>query len=146
MGRHPLVVRPLLPPFYIAQMQFHSDHSLLMQAVSELQQPNPNRVLLLDGPAAARVEFAEALAARLNGRIHRIAAPNAAAESYNADTILFFDEADSLFGKRSSVKDAHDRYANVAARYRVLILGTDNAETLPPHILQRARRVSLKGH
>ncbi|MFC0535008.1 AAA family ATPase [Pelagicoccus mobilis] len=26
--------------------------------------------------------------------------------------ILFFDEADALFGKRSAVKDAHDRYAN----------------------------------
>ena len=28
------------------------------------------------------------------------------------DWILFFDEADALFGKRTSVKDAHDRYAN----------------------------------
>jgi SpoVK/Ycf46/Vps4 family AAA+-type ATPase len=32
------------------------------------------------------------------------------AESSGA--ILFFDEADALFGKRSTVKDAHDRYAN----------------------------------
>lgn len=29
------------------------------------------------------------------------------------ETILFFDEADALFGKRSEVKDAHDRYANI---------------------------------
>ena len=28
------------------------------------------------------------------------------------DWILFFDEADALFGKRSEMKDAHDRYAN----------------------------------
>ena len=28
------------------------------------------------------------------------------------DWILFFDEADALFGKRTSVQDAHDRYAN----------------------------------
>ncbi len=28
------------------------------------------------------------------------------------DWILFFDEADSLFGKRTQVRDAHDRYAN----------------------------------
>jgi hypothetical protein len=33
------------------------------------------------------------------------------AEGSNA--ILFFDEADALFGKRSEVKDAHDRYANI---------------------------------
>jgi SpoVK/Ycf46/Vps4 family AAA+-type ATPase len=29
------------------------------------------------------------------------------------DAILFFDEADALFGKRSEIKDAHDRYANI---------------------------------
>lgn len=30
----------------------------------------------------------------------------------NKDWILFFDEADSLFGKRTQVRDSHDRYAN----------------------------------
>ena len=34
-----------------------------------------------------------------------------AAEHGNA--MLFFDEADALFGKRSEVSDAHDRYANI---------------------------------
>ncbi|MGD6978864.1 ATP-binding protein [Citricoccus zhacaiensis] len=34
-----------------------------------------------------------------------------------ADVILFFDEADALFGKRSEVKDAHDRYANLEISY-----------------------------
>jgi SpoVK/Ycf46/Vps4 family AAA+-type ATPase len=38
-----------------------------------------------------------------------------AAEAANA--ILFFDEADALFGKRSEVKDAHDRHANVEVSY-----------------------------
>ena len=36
-----------------------------------------------------------------------------------AGAILFFDEADALFGKRSEVKDAHDRYLNLAARFLV---------------------------
>jgi SpoVK/Ycf46/Vps4 family AAA+-type ATPase len=31
--------------------------------------------------------------------------------------ILFFDEADSLFGKRTEAKDAHDRYANIEINY-----------------------------
>ena len=31
--------------------------------------------------------------------------------------VLFFDEADALFGKRSEVKDAHDRYANLEVSY-----------------------------
>ncbi len=38
-----------------------------------------------------------------------------AAESANA--ILFFDEADALFGKRSEVRDSHDRYANIEIAY-----------------------------
>jgi hypothetical protein len=38
-----------------------------------------------------------------------------AAEGSNA--LLFFDEADALFGKRSAVKDAHDRYANIEVAY-----------------------------
>ena len=32
-------------------------------------------------------------------------------------SILFFDEADALFGKRSEVKDSHDRYANIEINY-----------------------------
>jgi SpoVK/Ycf46/Vps4 family AAA+-type ATPase len=35
----------------------------------------------------------------------------------NANAVLFFDEADALFGKRSEVKDAHDRYANIEISY-----------------------------
>jgi SpoVK/Ycf46/Vps4 family AAA+-type ATPase len=31
--------------------------------------------------------------------------------------VLFFDEADALFGKRTEVKDSHDRYANIEANY-----------------------------
>jgi ATPase family associated with various cellular activities (AAA) len=38
-----------------------------------------------------------------------------AAEGSNA--ILFFDEADALFGKRSEVRDSHDRYANIEVAY-----------------------------
>jgi len=35
------------------------------------------------------------------------------------DHILFFDEADALFGKRSEVKDAHDKYANLEVSYLI---------------------------
>ena len=38
-----------------------------------------------------------------------------AAEGSNA--ILFFDEADALFGKRSEISDSHDRYANIEVAY-----------------------------
>jgi SpoVK/Ycf46/Vps4 family AAA+-type ATPase len=58
-----------------------------------------------------------------------------AAES--AGAILFFDEADALFGKRSEVKDSHDRYANIEVGYLlqqleafngIAILATNNEE------------------
>jgi SpoVK/Ycf46/Vps4 family AAA+-type ATPase len=60
-----------------------------------------------------------------------------AAEGSNA--ILLFDEADALFGKRSEVKDAHDRYANIEVAYLlqrmetydgVMILATNLAKHL----------------
>src|SRR5258706_13857078 len=35
----------------------------------------------------------------------------------NKQWILFFDEADALFGKRTEVKDSHDRYANQEVNY-----------------------------
>lgn len=38
-------------------------------------------------------------------------------EAQTSNAILFFDEADALFGKRSEVKDAHDRYANIETAY-----------------------------
>jgi len=38
-------------------------------------------------------------------------------EAETTDAILFFDEADALFGKRSEVKDSHDRYANIEINY-----------------------------
>ena len=38
-------------------------------------------------------------------------------EAETSNAILFFDEADALFGKRSEVRDAHDRYANIEISY-----------------------------
>ena len=38
-------------------------------------------------------------------------------EADRVDAVLLFDEADSIFGKRSETKDAHDRYANLESSY-----------------------------
>jgi MoxR-like ATPase len=38
-------------------------------------------------------------------------------EGRASNAILFFDEADAVFGKRTEVKDAHDRYANIEVSY-----------------------------
>jgi SpoVK/Ycf46/Vps4 family AAA+-type ATPase len=67
-----------------------------------------------------------------------------AAETANA--ILFFDEADALFGKRSEVRDSHDRYANVEISYLlqkmeeyegVAILATNLRQNLDESFVRR---------
>lgn len=64
----------------------------------------------------------------------------------NANAILFFDEADALFGKRSEVSDAHDRYANIEISYLlqkmeeydgVAILATNLRQNLDNAFLRR---------
>lgn len=42
---------------------------------------------------------------------------NLFAKAENKDWVLFFDEADALFGKRTNVRDAHDKYANQEVSY-----------------------------
>jgi AAA+ superfamily predicted ATPase len=39
------------------------------------------------------------------------------AAAKDSGAVLFFDEADALFGKRSEVKDSHDRFANIEINY-----------------------------
>ena len=62
--------------------------------------------------------------------------------------ILLFDEADALFGKRSEVKDSHDRYANIEVSYLLqrmeayrglAILTTNLKDALDPAFLRRIR-------
>ncbi len=62
--------------------------------------------------------------------------------------ILFFDEADALFGKRSEVKDSHDRYANIEINYLLqrleiyrglAILATNLKSALDPAFQRRLR-------
>jgi hypothetical protein len=62
--------------------------------------------------------------------------------------ILFFDEADALFGKRSEVKDSHDRYANIEISYLLqrmeayhglAILASNMKSALDPAFLRRLR-------
>lgn len=38
-------------------------------------------------------------------------------EAWAANAVLFFDEADALFGRRTEIADAHDRYANIETSY-----------------------------
>ena len=101
------------------------------QLIAELRQPvsgTTTLVTLSGGTTAARHEAAQQFAAALGRNLLRIDLDSlvskyigeteknlhlllSRAEQQNA--ILFFDEADALFGRRTDVKDAHDRYAAV---------------------------------
>ncbi len=71
-------------------------------------------------------------------------------EAETSNAILFFDEADALFGKRSEVKDAHDRYANIEIGYLlqkmeeydgVVILATNLSKNIDDAFLRRMQIV-----
>jgi SpoVK/Ycf46/Vps4 family AAA+-type ATPase len=67
-----------------------------------------------------------------------------------ANVLLFFDEADALFGKRTQVKDAHDRFANIEIDYLLqrmeqfeglAILATNRRSDIDSAFLRRIRFV-----
>jgi hypothetical protein len=67
-----------------------------------------------------------------------------------SDCVLFFDEADALFGKRTEVKDAHDRFANIEISYLLermerfkglAILATNRKKDIDEAFLRRLRFV-----
>jgi len=61
-------------------------------------------------------------------------------------SILFFDEADALFGKRTEVRDSHDRYANMEVDYLlqrmerfsgIVILAKNSIDDFDPAFLKK---------
>jgi hypothetical protein len=69
-------------------------------------------------------------------------------EAETSNAILFFDEADALFGKRTEVSDAHDRYANIETSYLlqkmeeyegIVILATNLCENMDAAFTRRLR-------
>lgn len=67
-------------------------------------------------------------------------------EAERSGGLLFFDEADALFGKRTEVKDSHDRYANLEVAYLLqrmeaysglVILATNRRNAIDETFLRR---------
>lgn len=116
---------------------------------------------LFSGPSGTGKTITTALARSLGKNVYRVDV-SAMTENYIGETeknlsrlfanarkqnaILFFDEADSLFGKRTEVKDSHDRYANLEVshllarmeRHRgIIVLSTNNRTDIAPAIARR---------
>lgn len=72
------------------------------------------------------------------------------ARAKSMNVVLFFDEADSLFGKRTEIKDAHDRYANTETNYLlqaieeypgIIILASNKKTNIDSGFMRRLRYV-----
>jgi SpoVK/Ycf46/Vps4 family AAA+-type ATPase len=125
-------------------------------------------VWLAGGDAGMRTKAAEILASEVRQRLHRVDLRATAGKyigeteknlervlqaAVEAEVVLFLDEADALFGSRTDVKDAHDRYASLEVshllqrleRYSgLVILGTNHRQDPAPELLLRLRhRVEL---
>jgi vesicle-fusing ATPase len=95
-----------------------------------------------------RIDLSQVVSKYIGETEKNLARIFAAAEAGGA--ILLFDEADALFGKRSEVKDSHDRYANVEVSYLLqqmeayrglAILTTNQKGALDQAFLRRLRYV-----
>ena len=121
-------------------MKSQSDKSPLQDIVTTLRKSEKSaagKQILFTGDKRKTKELAESVAKELGRKLYRVDLARVfskyigeteknlnkifkAAESSNS--ILFFDEADALLAKRSEVKDAHDRYANLEVDYILLRL------------------------
>ncbi len=118
-------------------------------------------VLLVRDSAGARLSAARGLARRQGRPLHRVDL-SAAGDSgetermldrafkaaANRSAVLFFDEADALFGKRTEVRDSHDRYANLEVGYLlqrleahrgIVIIGANRRQHIDDALLKRCR-------
>ena len=92
-------------------------------------------LIIIAAPSPAQTQvIARELAARLGKMLHQVET-SLLTSKYIGETekslnrlldqasssgwVLFFDEADALFGKRTEVKDSHDRYANQETSYLI---------------------------
>jgi SpoVK/Ycf46/Vps4 family AAA+-type ATPase len=114
-----------LPPATVAQLQ------TMVSEVSAAKMTSAV-ALLVGATGSSAAATASAIAAGLRRRVLRVDLSaivskyigeteknldHALAAADPATVVLFFDEADALFGKRSEVKDAHDRYADIEVNY-----------------------------
>ena len=121
---------------------------------------------LFNGPATNnKIATAEILGKEFNKKIYRIDLSQVVSKyigeteknltaifkkAENKSWILFLDEADALFGKRTTVKDAHDKYANQEVNYLLQkieeypglsILATNLKGNIDPAFLRRFHTV-----
>jgi hypothetical protein len=154
-----------LPPRDLAKLREIAGNIRRRHAVEPTPDGPGTGILFSGGTGAVKTQAAEALARDLNLGLFRVDLSGViskyigeteknlrrlfeAAEAGGA--ILLFDEADALFGKRSKVKDSHDRFAQIELDYLlqrieafdgVTILAVKSATRPSPAVLRRLKVV-----
>ena len=150
-----------------------SEKRALTATADELKRMSPHGrgtlVLLTGMTASAAEQAASTLAASLEREFQKVELSRIVSKyigeteknlrelfegASSSGVILFFDEADALFGKRSEVKDAHDRYANVEAShlfsllesYQGIIMLAVKSSTPMVRARNRRRTIIIKGN
>jgi SpoVK/Ycf46/Vps4 family AAA+-type ATPase len=125
--------------------------------------PLPDRVLFSGPPGTGKTMAAEVIAHEIQLDLYKVNLSGVVSkyideteknlskifhEAEISNPILFFDEADALFGKRTEVSDAHDRYANIETTYLlqkmegyggVVFLATNLQENMDEAFTRRIR-------
>lgn len=117
----------------IKELTFNGDVKLAEEAISNIRQMKNGGLYLFYGVAEKAKLVAAAALAKQNGvkgfhiNLSTLLSGYIGETEKNLDfvlksvessrSVLFFDEADALFGKRTDIKDAHDRYANQEVSY-----------------------------
>lgn len=127
---------------------------LIRSVKSDTARTSAFPVLFTGPPGTGKVKSAEVMAVELKLDMHHIDLSTVISkysgeteknlarifnQASSGNSILFLDEADALFGRRTEIKDDHDRYANMETRYLlqkletcegVVILATDHCKNI----------------
>ncbi len=129
----------VLPPDAIAQLREACNHARLRHVVhgewgfdQKLATGKGLTLLFCGPPGTGKTMAADVIAHELQLDLYKIDLSQVVSKyigeteknldrvfeaALDSNAILFFDEADALFGKRTQVRDAHDRYANIEVSY-----------------------------
>lgn len=146
---------------------FHYNRKLMKQFGMERKLAAGYRALFFGPPGTGKTLCATLLGKEFNKPVFRVDLSNLVSkyigeteknlarlfdEAEYKNWILFFDEADAIFGKRTQVKDAHDRYANQEVSYLMqriesfnglIILATNLKVNIDEAFLRRFQSVIL---